>query len=96
MNKTKINLKIITPNGIIEDSNHRSIKLPGLFGIFEILPGHENYLTLLKKGIISIDSKNKFLSYYLISDSLFRFNRKTSLCQIIAEYAIDIFKIANI
>ena len=85
--KGKVNLKIVIPDGIIEDSYHDSIKLPGLFGIFEVLPGHENYISLLAQGVISIKSQGKFLPYYIISKSFFQFKNHTNMCEISSEYA---------
>ena len=90
MSKVKINLKIITPEGDIEDSYHNNISLPGEFGVFELLPNHESYVSLLKTGIISINKKPNFIPIFIISESFLRFDNNTNICEINSEYAMDI------
>ena len=90
MSKAKINLKIITPEGVIEDSYHDSISFPGEFGVFELLPNHENYISLLKTGVISINKKPDFVPIFIISESFLRFDNTTNICEVNSEYAMDI------
>lgn len=90
MSKDNINLKIITPEGIIEDSHYNSISLPGAFGIFELLPNHENYISLLKTGVISENKKQEFTPIFIISNSFLRFDNKTNICEVNSQYAVDI------
>ena len=90
MSKAKINLKITTPEGGIEDSYHDNISLPGEFGVFELLPNHENYISLLKTGIISINKKTSFVPIFIISESFLRFDNNTNICEINSEYAMNI------
>ena len=90
MSKAKINLKIITPEGGIEDSYHDNISLSGEFGVFELLPNHENYISLLKTGVISINKKPDFIPIFIISESFLRFDNNTNICEVNSEYAMDI------
>lgn len=91
-----INLRIITPNNrIIERRNCFSIKLPGLFGVFEILPEHENCMFMLRSGIISISTKKEPLSRFIISTSILKFS-KNSICEIMSEFVTDILSVKNI
>jgi F0F1-type ATP synthase epsilon subunit len=90
MSKAKINLKIITPEGGIEDSYHDSISLPGEFGVLELLPNHENYISLLKTGVISINKKTNFIPIFIISESFLRFDNSTNICEVNSEYAMNI------
>jgi F0F1-type ATP synthase epsilon subunit len=90
MFKGKINLKIVTPEGYIEDSRYDGILLPGEFGIFELLPNHENYISILRTGIISAYKNHDFIPIFIISQSFSRFDNSANTCEINSPYAIDV------
>ena len=85
--KRRLTLRIITPNQIINDSNHESIQLPGFFGSFTILPDHENYFGLLKAGIVSVTNNYRSSYHCIISQSFFQFHNAKNICEIMSEYA---------
>ena len=49
-----IKLTIVTPYGEIFSDNVKSVFLPGSEGEFGVLPGHCDFLSLLKVGVIEI------------------------------------------
>ena len=49
-----IKLSIVTPYGEIFSDNVKSVFLPGSEGEFGVLPGHCDFLSLLKVGVIEI------------------------------------------
>lgn len=58
MENKNIQLSIVTPYGTIFDGEVRSVSLPGAEGEFGVLPGHCDFLSLLKAGVIDIDMSN--------------------------------------
>lgn len=53
-----IKLSIVTPYGEIFSDNVKSVFLPGSEGEFGVLPGHCDFLSLLKVGVIDILKKD--------------------------------------
>jgi F-type H+-transporting ATPase subunit epsilon len=51
-------LEILSPEGVAFKGDVYSVSLPTQAGIIEILPGHTNLVTKLKRGEIIIDSGN--------------------------------------
>ncbi len=49
-----LNLSIVTPYGEIFNGEVKSVFLPGSEGEFGVLPGHCDFLSLLKVGVIEI------------------------------------------
>lgn len=58
METKSIKLSIVTPYGEIFNDNIKSVNLPGAEGEFGILPGHCDFLSLLKVGVIEIDRED--------------------------------------
>ncbi|MGP1485254.1 MAG: ATP synthase F1 subunit epsilon [Campylobacter sp.] len=55
----KLHLEIVTPDGLIFSNNVKSVVLPGNEGEFGVLPGHASLVSLLREGIIEIESDLK-------------------------------------
>lgn len=53
-----IKLSIVTPYGEIFSDEVKSVNLPGAEGEFGVLPGHCDFLSLLKVGVIEIHKKD--------------------------------------
>ncbi len=53
-----IKLSIVTPYGVIFEGEVISVNLPGVEGEFGVLPGHCDFLSLLKAGVIEVDKGN--------------------------------------
>ena len=96
MNKKKISLKIITPEGIVNDTQEFKISLHAELGDFELLPDHENYISLLKEGVVSIYKNGSFIPYFIISKSFLRFDNSLNACEIVSDYAIDILEVEKL
>lgn len=58
METKNLKLSIVTPYGTIFDGEVKSVILPGAEGEFGVLPGHCDFLSLLKAGVIDIDMEN--------------------------------------
>jgi len=49
----KLQLEIVTPDGLLLDEAVDSVEVPGEFGYFGVLPGHTPFLATLGEGEIS-------------------------------------------
>lgn len=52
-------LEVITPNGLIFDNDAVEVTLPGEEGEFGVLAHHASLTTLLKTGVIDIETTDK-------------------------------------
>jgi F-type H+-transporting ATPase subunit epsilon len=52
-------LEIVTPSGLVYDSDVPQVTLPGKEGEFGVLPEHASLVALLDAGVITIDIGNK-------------------------------------
>ena len=55
----KLHLEIVTPEGLVFSNDIKSVVLPGSEGEFGVLPGHASLISLLKAGVIDIESEDK-------------------------------------
>ena len=55
----KLHLEIVTPDGLVFSNDIKSVVLPGSEGEFGVLPGHASLISLLKAGVIDIESEDK-------------------------------------
>ncbi len=51
-----LKLEIVTPEGLIFEKDVKSVTLPGSEGEFGVLPGHAALVSLLKVGVIDIET----------------------------------------
>jgi len=63
----KLNLEILTPNGLIFDGKALSVTLPGEEGEFGVLSHHASLTTLLEAGVIDIEKEDKSVESILIN-----------------------------
>lgn len=52
LNQHEILLQVVTPSGLVEDTNVSIVTLAGTEGDFGVLPGHAPFFTVLKPGVI--------------------------------------------
>lgn len=90
MPKDKIDLRIITPEMSINRDRNSAVFLSGLFGQFELLPNHEDYISLLQIGVIGLKKDKCFVDSFIISNSFLRFDNTLNVCEINTEYFFDI------
>lgn len=55
----KLHLEIVTPEGLVFSNDVKSVVLPGSEGEFGVLPGHASLISLLRAGLIDIESNDK-------------------------------------
>ena len=55
----KLHLEIVTPEGLVFSNDIKSVVLPGSEGEFGVLPGNASLISLLKAGVIDIESEDK-------------------------------------
>ena len=65
-------------------------------GVFELLPNHENYISTLKEGVISICKKENFAPYFIVSKAFMKFENSSNTCEVIGDYAINISEVKNL
>lgn len=51
-----ITFEILTPRGVVFQSEAKSVRLPGVAGEFGVLPGHVPFITALQAGVIELDT----------------------------------------
>ncbi len=51
-------LKLITPEKIIFQDEADYVAIPGVIGDFGVFPGHENFVSAVRGGIVSISLAN--------------------------------------
>ena len=89
----EIKLKIITPERTVIDSHFNKILLPGKSGDFQLLYNHENFISRLRMGIISVDIKGSLTPSFVISQAFATFNQDQNMCEVTTEFAVAISEI---
>jgi F-type H+-transporting ATPase subunit epsilon len=54
---TFLGVNLVTPKGVVTQSETDSVQAPGELGEFELLPGHVPMLTALRPGVLTIGTK---------------------------------------
>ena len=54
---TFLGVNLVTPKGVVSQSETDSVQAPGELGEFELLPGHVPMLTALKPGVLTVGDK---------------------------------------
>jgi F-type H+-transporting ATPase subunit epsilon len=80
--------KIITPSKIILEAQAKEVLLPGQNGVFGVLPLHENLISNLKSGIVSVVDEFDQKYRYFIYGGISRISNSELI--ITTEYAIDV------
>ena len=50
-----ITFEILTPRGVVLQSEARHVRIPGVAGEFGVLPGHTPFMTTIRPGVIELD-----------------------------------------
>jgi F-type H+-transporting ATPase subunit epsilon len=56
---TSLDVRVITPKGMVAHVDTDGLTAPGELGEFELLPGHVPLLTALKPGVLTIGDKHR-------------------------------------
>jgi F0F1-type ATP synthase epsilon subunit len=89
----KIALKILTPQGIYYENEEFKIKIYGAAGVFELLPNHTNFMSILRRSIIYVYKNNNPAPCVAIKSAILQFNNILNTCTVISEFAISISNI---
>jgi F-type H+-transporting ATPase subunit epsilon len=54
---TFLGVNLVTPKGVVSQSETDSVQAPGELGEFELLPGHVPMLTALRPGVLTVGTK---------------------------------------
>lgn len=56
---TFLGVNLVTPKGVVSQSETDSVQAPGELGEFELLPGHVPMLTALRPGVLTVGTKTR-------------------------------------
>ena len=62
-----MNIEIITPDKTLFEGTATLVQLPGIDGSFEILNNHAPLISVLGKGKIKIENKDKKTEYFEVN-----------------------------
>lgn len=57
--KTLLNLKVRTPEKVIYEGNARAVTSVNERGIFDVLPAHQNFITLISEKLSIVDAQGE-------------------------------------
>ena len=82
-------LEIVTPLGVIFDNEVKQVTLPGSEGEFGVLPEHSSLVSLLKTGVIVIETKNNKEVSVAINSGYVKVEENKTLCIIDGAVALN-------
>jgi F-type H+-transporting ATPase subunit epsilon len=82
---TFLGVNLVTPKGVVTQSETDSVQAPGELGEFELLPGHVPMLTALRPGVLTIGTKAR--AKYAVGAGYLRIDPAGSV-EILVEQAI--------
>lgn len=81
---TSLAVNVVTPKGVVAQTDTDSVQAPGELGEFQLLPGHVPMLAALRSGVLTIGTKTR--SRYAVSGGYLRIDRAGSV-EILVEQA---------
>ena len=82
---TFLGVNLVTPKGVVTQSETDSVQAPGELGEFELLPGHVPMLTALRPGVLTIGTKAR--ARYAVGPGYLRIDPAGSV-EILVEQAV--------
>jgi F-type H+-transporting ATPase subunit epsilon len=82
---TFLGVNLVTPKGVVTQSETDSVQAPGELGEFELLPGHVPMLTALRPGVLTIGTKSR--TRYAVGPGYLRID-PTGSVEILVEQAM--------
>jgi len=82
---TKLDVRVITPRGVVAHVDTDGLTAPGELGEFELLPGHVPLLTALKPGVLTVGDKHR--TRYAVSIGYLRVDPANSI-EVLVDQAI--------
>ncbi|MFQ3307087.1 MAG: F0F1-type ATP synthase epsilon subunit [Candidatus Midichloriaceae bacterium] len=89
MSITHIKFKLKTPECNIKELDCKDILFQGKNGEFQILPKHEDYVSILKTSEIHLTTATNNKKIYIVSESIIRFIQKENVCEVLSDFAIS-------
>lgn len=83
--KNKIQIKIISPSGVLLQKEADFVSLPGVAGELGLMPGHSPLVSVLKQGEIYIKEGGKVIKHYFIADGFLQVSEHEAV--VVVEYA---------
>lgn len=82
---TSLDVRLVTPKGVVAHVDTDGLTAPGELGEFELLPGHVPLLTALKPGVLTIGDKHR--TRYAVSIGYLRVDPANSV-EVLVEQAV--------
>ena len=82
---TSLDVRVVTPKGVIAHVDTDGLTAPGELGEFELLPGHVPMLTALKPGVLTIGDKHR--TRYAVSIGYLRVDPANSV-EVLVDLAV--------
>lgn len=85
-----IHINIVTPRGVLADTDAGFVTAPGELGEFQVLPGHLPMLTALKPGVLTLGSAGGIVvaARYAIGSGYLRIAESGSI-EVLVEEAVN-------
>jgi len=83
----------ITPEATFFSGTASMVEAPGTLGEFGVLPGHMNFISTLKPGVVRIHDAQDQLTRLFVAGGIAEVNPQS--CTILAEQVIDLTKITT-
>ena len=87
---TILGINLVTPTGVVANTDADSVQAPGELGEFELLPGHIPMLTALRPGVLTIGTKSR--ARYAVSSGYLRVDPSGAV-EILVEQALPTARI---
>ncbi len=78
----------VTPEAIFFSGQAAMVEASGTLGDFGVLPGHMNFITTLRPGVVTIHTANEHISRIFVASGIAEVNNTS--CTILAESVIDL------
>src|SRR5215510_1345435 len=82
---TALDVRLVTPKGVVAHVDTDGLTAPGELGEFELLPGHVPMLTALKPGVLTIGDRHR--TTYAVSVGYLRVDPANAV-EVLVEEAI--------
>jgi F-type H+-transporting ATPase subunit epsilon len=88
-----LTLNFVTPEATFFSGPATLVEAPGTLGDFGVLPGHMNFISTLRPGIVTIHDEQDQQTKVFVASGIAEVNPKS--CTILAEKVIDLNKISK-
>ncbi len=86
-------LDLITPESIFFSGPAHQVEAPGTLGDFGVLPGHMNFISTLRPGVVTIHNANDAQTRIFVAGGIAQVDNVS--CTILAERVIDLASLSR-